>query len=57
MLGCGYNHSIAISNTGETYVWGSSKNNELGIEDLYGYEQDRPFVLDTKVDDIEYKAI
>ena len=35
MLGCGYNHSIAISNEGEAYVWGSSKNNELGVKDLY----------------------
>ena len=56
MLGCGYNHSIAITNDGGVKVWGSSKNNELGVVDLYGFEQLKPFDLITRIDDIEYKA-
>ncbi len=32
-IGCGENHSVAISSTGEVYAWGANKHGQLGLGD------------------------
>ena len=34
-ISCGASHSLALSNNGYVYVWGSNKFNQLGIKDCY----------------------
>jgi alpha-tubulin suppressor-like RCC1 family protein len=49
-VGCGYNHSVAVTGSGKVFVWGLSQDDELGVEELKGYSQTTPYEL--KIDSV-----
>ena len=47
---CGASHTLAKSNNGYLYVWGSNKFNQLGIKDVV--QLDKPTLLDSIIDSV-----
>mmetsp|Transcript_10952 Transcript_10952/g.21429 ORF Transcript_10952/g.21429 Transcript_10952/m.21429 type:complete len:1763 (+) Transcript_10952:24-5312(+) len=56
-IGCGYNHSVAVTAAGKVYVWGSSQNDELGVEELLGFVQTTPYELKIDVGHSQFQAL
>ncbi|CAG9311008.1 unnamed protein product [Blepharisma stoltei] len=56
-IGCGLNHSVCVLEDGSVYVWGLSKNDELGVPELKGFAQYTPYSFDTSSDESHYSAI